>query len=837
MGKSRSSKTAILILLFALFAGGCFWLMHKFNTANAQTVSPPGLSSRSTVDASGPPILRVGGSKDNPPYEYLENGQPMGFSVDLIKAVAQEMGYQPQFFLTSTNQSRQDLLDGKVDMLSGLAYSTNRDSTLDFSIPITYVTFDLYVRSDSPARTLEDVRGKELVVVGGSVVQEFLTTERFTSRIIQASNAADVIRLLSQNNYDGAILSRIQAEMLISKLDVTNLRRIRGDVLTRRFSFAVANNNRELLAKLNEGLFTLDASGELQDLQEKWFGVYQIGSTWETYRPYLIGLGAALVLLLATLVWTWSLRRQVQIRTRELRRSENQYRLLVDNATEGVIVSCGDQFVFANSRAAEIFGYPVKELIGMPVKDSIFPGDTEMVLDRYQRRLNGEDVVSLYPFRILTRSGETRWVHVHSVRIEWEGQPATLDMFTDTTEIRRADDQIQQQLKHMAALRAVDMAITASMDLPLTLRVLLEQVSAQLSVDAVSVLLLESDSQQLVYAAGQGFRTNAVREVRLSLGRGYSGQVAVQRKVLRVDDFSIHREGIFPPKWIKAERFVAYIGVPLITKGEVQGVLEIFQRTQLTTDPAWMNFLESIANQAAIAIDNSRLLKDLQTANTELTMAYDATIEGWARALELRDGETEGHSHRVAGLTVALASHMGLRGEDLLHIRRGSLLHDIGKMAIPDSILKKQANLTDSDWEIMRKHPSYSVEMLSSIDFLRPALNIPQSHHEWWDGSGYPHHLKGEEIPLPARIFAVVDVWDALIYNRRYRKGWKRDKVIAHLKSLSGKQFDPRVVTEFLNFIENHDEGLADGEPLPEGGESPQILPEKVKPPASPKLN
>jgi putative nucleotidyltransferase with HDIG domain len=206
-------------------------------------------------------------------------------------------------------------------------------------------------------------------------------------------------------------------------------------------------------------------------------------------------------------------------------------------------------------------------------------------------------------------------------------------------------------------------------------------------------------------------------------------------------------------------------------------------------------------------------LKDLQTANLELTMAYDATIEGWARALELRDGETEGHSHRVAAMTVALANEMGLHGEDLLHIRRGALLHDIGKMAIPDSILKKQDNLTDVEWEFMRKHPGFSVDMLAQIDFLRPALSIPQSHHEWWDGSGYPHKLKGEEIPLPARIFAVVDVWDALSYNRRYRKGWAKEKVIHHLQSLSGKQFDPQVVAQFVEFIAANGADLVESEP------------------------
>lgn len=215
-------------------------------------------------------------------------------------------------------------------------------------------------------------------------------------------------------------------------------------------------------------------------------------------------------------------------------------------------------------------------------------------------------------------------------------------------------------------------------------------------------------------------------------------------------------------------------------------------------------------------------------------MAYDATIEGWAHALELRDGETEGHSHRVAAITVALANEMGLHGEDLLHIRRGALLHDIGKMAIPDSILKKQDNLTDVEWEIMRKHPALSVEMLSQIDFLRPALSIPQSHHEWWDGSGYPRKLKGEEIPLPARIFAVVDVWDALSYNRRYRKGWAKDKVIHHLQSLSGKQFDPLVVSKFVEFIASGEVALAESEP-----DNEAHLPAKtpLQPPESGNLN
>jgi len=827
-------KQLLLGLLAIVLASLTTGLAGNPGTVRAQTASPIDPTLTPISAAVQRPVIRVGGSANNPPYEYLNNGEPAGFSIDLLNAVGREMGLDIQFALTDSQQAHQDLLDGKLDMLAGLAYSTNRDSNFDFTVPITYTSFDLYVRNDSTARSLEDVRGKEIVVISGSVVHEYLVNERFTSRIVQVTNPVDAIRLLSQNNYDGTILSRIQAEYLISNLNVTNLRRVGLDIMTRKFAFGVAEGNHELLAKLNEGLYILSTSGELQDLQEKWFGVFEDQTTWIEMRPYAIGLGLVLVLLFSSLLWTWSLRRQVFVRTRELRRSENQYRLLVDNATEGVIVMCGDQFVFANSRAAEIFGFSVEDLLGQDIRDTIFPDDLGMVMDRYLRRLDGEDVPTYYSFRIINRSREIRWLNVHSVLIEWEGKPATLDMFTDTTESRRAEDQIKQQLKHMAALRAVDMAITASMDLPLTLRVLLEQVTAQLNVDAASILLLEENTQQLVYAAGQGFLTPAIRDVQLQIGRGFSGRVAMQRKLFRVDNLTEPPEGIFPPRWVTAEHFVAYIGVPLITKGEVQGVLEIFQRSPLESDPAWMNFLESIANQAAIAIDSAQLLKDLQTANLELTMAYDATIEGWARALELRDGETEGHSHRVAAITVALANDMGLHGEDLLHIRRGALLHDIGKMAIPDSILKKHDNLTDVEWEIMRKHPGLSVEMLAQIDFLRPALSIPQSHHEWWDGSGYPRKLKGEEIPLPARIFAVVDVWDALSYNRRYRKGWAKEKIIHHLQSLSGKQFDPLVVSKFVEFIAANGADLVETEPTNQPQVPSQTPPQ---PPESGKLN
>lgn len=188
--------------------------------------------------------------------------------------------------------------------------------------------------------------------------------------------------------------------------------------------------------------------------------------------------------------------------------------------------------------------------------------------------------------------------------------------------------------------------------------------------------------------------------------------------------------------------------------------------------------------------------------NLELARAYDSTLEGWARALDLRDNETEGHTHRVAQLTVRLAHAMGLRDADLVHIRRGALLHDMGKLAVPDSIMLKPSALTDEQAEIMHRHPDYAHELLSPIAYLRPALDIPYCHHEKWDGTGYPRGLRGEEIPLAARIFAVVDVWDALRSDRPYRVAWTEERAKAYIQEQASIHFDPKVVAAFLKMLE-----------------------------------
>jgi putative nucleotidyltransferase with HDIG domain len=236
----------------------------------------------------------------------------------------------------------------------------------------------------------------------------------------------------------------------------------------------------------------------------------------------------------------------------------------------------------------------------------------------------------------------------------------------------------------------------------------------------------------------------------------------------------------------------------LIAKGQLKGVLEVFQRAPLDVDDDWLSFLETLAEQAAIAIDNAQLFSTLQKTNADLSLAYDATIEGWSYALDLRDKETEGHTQRVTEITTKLCRKFGLSEKELTYARWGALLHDIGKMGVPDAILQKPGKLSDEEWVIMKMHPVYARNMLERINYLKSAIDIPYCHHEKWDGSGYPSGLKGEQIPLTARIFAITDVWDALTSDRPYRPAWPKSDTLDHIKSGAGTHFDPQVVKVFL---------------------------------------
>lgn len=440
------------------------------------------------------------------------------------------------------------------------------------------------------------------------------------------------------------------------------------------------------------------------------------------------------------------------------------------------------------------FGHTLKAFL-----DLIYPDDRAAVENWMEEMMAGRQHKEL-GFRVFHKNYELYYIHGRGeVIYDTNGRPAGLiGTAQDVTERMLAEIQIRQQIEQLTALRKIDQAITSSLNLRSTLDTILSQAIAQLHVDAADVLLLSSDGRTLEYAAGQGFHMNGIEVTGVRVGDSHAGRAVKERRLINIENLKDQAGNLFLTPLPAGEEFVCYYGVPLIAKGTVKGVLEVFHRLPLQPYPEWIDFLNTLAGQMAIAIDNASLLENLKNSNLELVQAYDVTIEGWSRALDLRDRETEGHTRRVAEMAVKLAKVFGFGEPQLTHIRWGALLHDIGKMGVPDGILLKAGDLSEDELEVMQKHPAFAYELLSPIDYLKSAIDIPYCHHEKWDGTGYPRGLQGEQIPLPARIFAIVDVYDALISDRPYRPAWTKEKALEHIQGLSGTHFDPRVVKAFF---------------------------------------
>jgi putative nucleotidyltransferase with HDIG domain len=360
------------------------------------------------------------------------------------------------------------------------------------------------------------------------------------------------------------------------------------------------------------------------------------------------------------------------------------------------------------------------------------------------------------------------------------------------------NDQLKLKQSQLRALMSVGQVINSSLGLRRVLEEVMDSLISLMRAERGFLMLREADGELAVRIA-RGIAHVNLDEDAFKVSR------SVVRKVVETNAPVLTTNAQADPRFDAQMSVAAYqlrsiLCVPLKLKNELIGVLYVDNRAHAGIfKENDLELISAFADQAAVAIHSARLFEELQESHRELERAYQATLEGWVRALDLRDKETEGHTQRVTILTHRLARSMGVSDAELVHITRGALLHDIGKMAIPDGILLKPGQLTEEERKLIQKHPVYAYEMLSPIDFLVPALDIPYCHHERWDGSGYPRGLKGEEIPFAARIFPVIDVWDALTSDRPYRKAMPHDEVRQIVRADSGKHFDPSVVKAFLD--------------------------------------
>ena len=491
--------------------------------------------------------------------------------------------------------------------------------------------------------------------------------------------------------------------------------------------------------------------------------------------------------------------------------AQKLYRTLFEQSADAVfILDMQAKHVEANQRATEMLGYSHDELLQLSAKDisaeasestnvlsKLMDGEILQTYERIFRRKDG-GLVNVEP-------------HVTLLRDE-EGQPFRIQSIVrDISERKRNELEIQTRTNELVTLYELSRALADANDLDRVLDLVNRKTVESIRITFARIALLEEgnlimrsaypirvldydllvNSQQPITA--MPFCRNILEQDQPVILRTNNQQVRGEERAHLLLDFA-QTLCLIPLRVHDFESNSSRI-LGLLMVGESRKE----EREPFT--PEKMRLARSIGDQAAIAINNVRLFNDLQRSNIDLNRAYEATIAGWSAALDLRDKETEGHAQRVTAMTYKLAKQLGFGEQELIQVRYGALLHDIGKMGIPDRILLKPGKLSEEEQEIMRMHPDYAYQMLKPIAYLGLALNIPYCHHEKWDGTGYPRGLKGDQIPRAAQIFAIVDVYDALTSDRPYRKSWSREKTLEHIHALSGSHFNPQVVDAFMKMI------------------------------------
>lgn len=787
---SPRNMRAFLTNLFIILTLACLQAIVIFQITPVHASSFPAIQTRT---------IRVAADQNYPPYSFIDKGIPSGFDIEILQAIAEVQNLQLQIEMMPWSEARQKLETGEVDLIAGMSYSDERSKIYDFTIATTQISFDVFTRRGSSIQSIEDLRDKTIIVQQGGLMQEWLAQQSFPYKLILVEDMPQAIEELSIGQGDCALLNKNQALYLIEKYGTVKVVPAGLSISPQDYAIAVKKGNIELLTTLNEGLNLIKNNGQYHRIHEKWFGIYERASFWKTNWYLFASLGAAIILLASFILWSYTLQKQVEKRTHDLALSEERYRLLIENATEGILVITNNQIILANPYAAKLFHKPVEELLHKDLHELIHLKDREKLRRVLEACLQETGTTQEYTLRL--NSSTPTLLKFFSVGIRWMEQPAILSLFYDITQEKRIEQDLQKQITQLDILRAIDISITNGMPLTATLQLLCEKLVETLKVDSADILVLNEEQNRLYYFAETGFRNPTPPNLSIDLDHSYAGQAIKNRRMVIASSADPDMPQLLGCPQRAKEKFVSCYVQPLLAKGKVNGVVQIFSRTPLNPDEEWFDFLATMAGQAAIAIDNHLLVTGLQTVNQELSQAYDATIQGWAHALELRSAEADDHTRRLLAMTLRLAQNLGIEPEKMIHIRRGVILHDIGKMAIPDRILLKPGPLSVEEWIIMRQHPQYAYSLLSSIPYLRPALEIPYSHHEHWDGSGYPLGLSKEAIPLSARIFAVVDVWDALTHDRVYRAGWPKKKAMEYIQERSGTQFDPKIVEAFIQMI------------------------------------
>ena len=383
------------------------------------------------------------------------------------------------------------------------------------------------------------------------------------------------------------------------------------------------------------------------------------------------------------------------------------------------------------------------------------------------------------------RPGALAWINVLTSIIS--------DSFFQQENLRKDQEAIEHSI-----CRILQASLDVQDPLPVILTLLAEVVKA----DAVTALRYDLPLQRFDLLSAHGLNAQAIAKLKLYFETGLTRKIAEERQPIWIEDMLVPRGDLRPVSQLAEEGFRSYLALPLIGHNDFLGILEIVWRNIPDIEACDTGFLGRVAEQISLAMERSSIVRDLRRSSEGLVSTYNAMIEGLSRALELRDIETQGHTRRVSVLMMRFGEHMRIPASQWDAIKQGALLHDIGKLGIPDAILLKPGSLTQPERKVMQQHAVYGYNILAPIINLRQTLDIALYHHERWDGSGYPYGLTGEQIPLVARLFAVADVFDALTSDRPYRPAWSHTQAVEYLREQAGRLFDPQVVELFLEIVD-----------------------------------
>jgi PAS domain S-box-containing protein len=763
-------------------------------------------------DPRGISSIKVVMDNNYPPFTFLDqNGNPQGILIDQWRLWEQKTGIQVEITTLEWGEALRRMQAGESDVIDTIFYNPERAKLYDFSRPYTDIEVPVYFRNNiSGIEDPETLRGFTVAVKTGDNAINFLR-QNGIDQLIEYPSYEAIIQAAKNHDVLLFMIDKPPAEYFLAKYDLQNQFNASPPFYTGQFHRAVKKGNTALLSVIEQG-FSLISPSEYKYIDRHWYGVPPISPSL-TRALWISSLSIA-VFILGLVLWNRSLQTKVKQRTAEL----NALFAAMPDAV--LVFDQNGRYLDIPTPDSPFLIRPPRQMIGKNLHDLLPESTAEIHLQAIRRAIQEKRTVLIeYP---LTIAGEEIWFSAGLAPLD---DKRVVLVARDLSDRKKKEEILQKseaELRHfnrlLRTLSECNQALVRAQNENELLQTMCSILVAHGGYPLVWIGYLENNPPRLYPVASAGANTSVVSVLHKSLEELLSGKnlsfpefCATQQAMA----YSVEDQSLLSPADLSAlaPHIKSLAAIPLRVDAETSGCLLIYSELSRPALEQEIDFLKELAGDIAFGVralrqqaQQKRTETMLAQANLSLAMAYEATIEGWARALEYHEQETAGHSRRVVELMLRFARRLGFREDQLLPLRYGALLHDIGKMVISSDILNKPGKLDDDEWEIMRRHPQIAYDLLKDIDYLMPSLDIPYSHHEWWDGSGYPHGLSGEEIPLTARMFALVDVYDALTSDRPYRPAFSKQEAMEMIRSLAGKQFDPTLTEVFLDLVRKLEE-------------------------------